>query len=122
VVLCHARAFTKSWRDSQRSNGELPARDKGRRGLLDVMSSTAARDHGLRRVTGLTAWLGARALAATGLFAGLASRGTYRAATATSVQSTVNAVGSTSQSADGFAAGTAPAATSHRSHVTSGAS
>ncbi len=77
------------------------------------MTTPAARDQGLARLTDLTTWLGVGAVAVTGVFVGLAAHATH-AATATSTQTSVATAG-------GFTA--AQVSTSARpSHARSGSS
>ena len=45
-------------------------------GTLEVMRKTDARDQGLRRISGLTAWVAALGVAATGVFAAVVARAT----------------------------------------------
>jgi len=77
------------------------------------MTTPAARDQGLARLTDLTTWLGVGAVAVTGVFVGLAAHATHASA-ATSTQTSVATAG-------GFTA--APVSASARpSHARSGSS
>ncbi len=78
------------------------------------MTTSAARDQGLRRLADLTTWLGVGAVAVTGAFVGLAAHATH-ASTATSSTSAA------SSSTGGLTAAQV-SASAQPSHVRSGAS
>jgi len=83
------------------------------------MTTTAARDRGLSRLSDLTTWLGVGAVAVTGVFAGLAAHASHTT-TATSSAPTSSALSSASTA--GLTAAQAPTASALPSHVRSGAS
>lgn len=84
---------------------------------MGLMTSAAARDNGLRRLSDLTTWLGVGAVAVTGVFAGLAAHASH---TTTSTSSTT--AGASSAATAAFATGSVPTASPVASHVRSGAS
>ena len=80
------------------------------------MTTPAARDNGLRRLSDLTTWLGVGAVAATGVFVGLAAHASHTTTGVTSRTATAL------PAAGGFSAGQAPTAGVATSHVRSGSS
>jgi len=78
------------------------------------MTTSAARDQGLRRLSDLTTWLGVGAVVVTGAFVGLAAHATH--ATSASSQT------SSASSAAGGLTAAQVSASARPSHVRSGAS
>jgi len=83
------------------------------------MTTSATRDNGLRRLSDLTSWIGVAAVAATGVFAGLAAHASH---TSTTVSSTTASSASSSTATGGLTPAQAPTASVLPSHVRSGAS
>ena len=83
------------------------------------MTTSAARDNGLRRLSDLTTWIGVAAVAATGAFAGLAAHASH---VSSAVSSTAASSASSSTATGGLTPAPAPMASALSSHVRSGAS
>jgi hypothetical protein len=77
------------------------------------MTTPAARDRSLRRLSDLTTWIGVAAVGVTGVFAGFAAHASHHTATAQSAATVTNG---------GLTSAQAPAAATTPSHVRSGAS